>query len=189
MLLDCSDSDIRLVSGNNALEGTVEVCYYNTWGLVSDNGWSNKEAQVVCRQLNYNATGNDITFTLKYMLSASIYDFIQIDHFACNIIGATAVIGSHYGKPNRNIQLTNVVCNGSEVELDRCQKTLLTPEDGVAQFSKVNVAGVNCWPTYNNIIIPSNPSNVLQSTSVHVQIVYRDSELVTYYTFTINNCY
>ena len=57
LLLDCSDSDIRLVSGNNALEGTVEVCYYNIWGLVSDSGWSNKDAQVVCRQLNYNSSG------------------------------------------------------------------------------------------------------------------------------------
>ena len=85
-----------------------------------------------------------------------------------SIAGATAVIGSHYGKPNRTIQLMNVVCNGSEEELDRCQKMLLTPEDGVAQFSKVNVAGVNCWPTYNNIIIPSNSPNVLQSTAVHV---------------------
>ena len=85
-----------------------------------------------------------------------------------SIAGATAVSGSYYGKPNRTIQLTNVVCNGSEEELDRCQKTLLTPENGVAQFSRVNVAGVNCWPTYNNIIIPSNPPNVLQSTAVHV---------------------
>ena len=55
------------------------------------------------------------------------------------------------------------MCNGSERELDRCQKTLLTPTDGVAQFSKFNVAGVNCWPTYNNIIIPSNS----QGAAVH----------------------
>ena len=57
VFIDCSDADVRLVFGHTPFEGTVEVCYYNTWGLISDVGWSNKEAEVICRQLNYNSSG------------------------------------------------------------------------------------------------------------------------------------
>ena len=49
----CSDGDVRLVGGSSLSEGTVQVCYYNGWGLISDEGWGREEAQVVCRQLNY----------------------------------------------------------------------------------------------------------------------------------------
>lgn len=59
MSLDCSSSDIRLVGGPTQFEGAVQVCYYNTWGLVSANGWTEKEALVVCHQLNYNVTSNN----------------------------------------------------------------------------------------------------------------------------------
>ena len=38
-------------------EGTVEVCYYNTWGLISDADWSDKEALILCKQLFYNVSG------------------------------------------------------------------------------------------------------------------------------------
>lgn len=53
---DCSSSDVRLVGGPTHLEGILQVCYYNTWGLVSANGWTNKEASTVCKQLNYNVS-------------------------------------------------------------------------------------------------------------------------------------
>ena len=59
MIIDCSSSDIRLVGGPSQYEGAVQVCYYNTWGLVSSNGWSDREALVVCHQLSYNVTSMD----------------------------------------------------------------------------------------------------------------------------------
>ena len=35
------------------MEGTVEVCFDNLWGLVSaDAYWDDKDAQVVCTSLN-----------------------------------------------------------------------------------------------------------------------------------------
>ena len=51
--LDCSDGDVRLVGGEYNNEGTVEVCFNNLWGLVSDVGWNNTDALVVCNQLGY----------------------------------------------------------------------------------------------------------------------------------------
>ena len=51
--LDCSDGDVRLVGSEYNNEGTVEVCFNNLWGLVSDVGWNNTDALVVCNQLGY----------------------------------------------------------------------------------------------------------------------------------------
>ena len=59
-------------------------------------------------------------------------------------IEAIGIIGSYYGKPNRTIQLTNVTCNGSEITLDMCERMVLPPDEGIAEFSKTNVAGVRC---------------------------------------------
>ena len=56
---DCSHGAIRLVSlDNDPLVGRVEVCYEGVWGTVCQNGWSNTDAAVVCRQLGYSSTSN-----------------------------------------------------------------------------------------------------------------------------------
>ena len=48
---------MRLVGGQSAYEGRVEVCLSQRWGTVTDDGWSTVDAQVVCRQLGYNIQG------------------------------------------------------------------------------------------------------------------------------------
>ena len=52
----CSDGQVRLVGSTDSMyKGTVEICYEGLWGLVSDEGWDDTDAFVVCRQLQ---TGN-----------------------------------------------------------------------------------------------------------------------------------
>ena len=49
----CTNGDVRLVGGGFPNEGTVEVCFNNLWGLISDLGWNDADARVVCRQLGH----------------------------------------------------------------------------------------------------------------------------------------
>ncbi len=54
---NCTDGEIRLVNGTNILEGRVEICLNSAWGTVCDRLFSEDDAIVVCRQLQYRFNG------------------------------------------------------------------------------------------------------------------------------------
>ena len=51
--IGCSNGDVRLIGGGFDNEGTVQVCYNNLWGLISDSNWDNNDTSVICNQLGY----------------------------------------------------------------------------------------------------------------------------------------
>jgi deleted-in-malignant-brain-tumors protein 1 len=48
---DCTNGELRLVDGDNALEGRVEICLNRAWGTVCDTLFTVSETDVICRQL------------------------------------------------------------------------------------------------------------------------------------------
>ena len=65
-------------------------------------------------------------------------------HIRNCLIGAIAVGGSAYSKPNLTVHVINVYCTGSEESIVECTYTSLSLDDGKALLGQVEVAGVSC---------------------------------------------
>ncbi|KAK7929653.1 hypothetical protein WMY93_006048 [Mugilogobius chulae] len=48
-----TDGTVRLAGGTGSHEGRLEVFYQGQWGTVCDDGWTDSNTKVVCRQLGY----------------------------------------------------------------------------------------------------------------------------------------
>ena len=116
ILESCSVQEaMRLIGGQNKLEGRVEFCFGGVWGTVCDDFWGSSDAQVVCSQLGYNTAGM-LGQWLHYILIIMLLFFLKIYAF----VGALAFSTAYFGQGAGPILLDNVLCAGNESSLLEC---------------------------------------------------------------------
>ena len=54
-----ADGDLRLVDGQEAIEGRLEIFHRGEWGTICDDYWNRTEADLSCRLLGYDAAVED----------------------------------------------------------------------------------------------------------------------------------
>jgi len=86
------DTYVRLIGGQNAYEGTVEVYFNGQWGSICDDTWTGHDAAVICRMLGYSTAG------------------------------AGAMSGGGYTPSQGRIWLDGLNCTGHETNLMDCPK-------------------------------------------------------------------
>ena len=78
---NCSNGDVRLVGGSGSHEGRVEVCINEAWGSICSNGWDDKDADIVCKQLGFLPIGQYIPLLCTYCItvhSNNNYTVLQV---------------------------------------------------------------------------------------------------------------
>ncbi|XP_052789613.1 scavenger receptor cysteine-rich type 1 protein M130-like isoform X2 [Mya arenaria] len=107
-------NDIRLVGGSSQYSGRVEILYNGTWGTLCDNGFSDRNAIVACKMLNFT-TGfaQAITNLTNYPTAPAQ---IWLDDFVCT--GCEKNIADcnhrHWGSNNCNHDDdVGVICSSS----------------------------------------------------------------------------
>ncbi|XP_034298726.1 neurotrypsin isoform X2 [Pantherophis guttatus] len=101
---------IRLMDGEDKKEGRVEIYINGQWGTICDDGWSDKDAAVVCRQLGYK--GLSRARTMAYFGEGK--GPIHVDNVKCtgNERSLADCIKQDIGKHNcRHSEDAGVICD------------------------------------------------------------------------------
>ena len=56
----CENRELRLTGGTTDREGRVEVCMNGRWMAVCKNGWTEREAGLLCRKMGHSSFGKRI---------------------------------------------------------------------------------------------------------------------------------
>ena len=103
---NCTNGDIRLVNGQSAHEGVVELCFDGHWQNICPTNWDNNEARVVCRQLGYTTVG-------AYALNSKLGDRpVTLGRFGCTSTESMLLNCSHVIEKCHISTYVTVHCEG-----------------------------------------------------------------------------
>ncbi|PFX27283.1 Low-density lipoprotein receptor-related protein 6 [Stylophora pistillata] len=136
------DNIIRLVEGTSENEGRVEIFHKDRWGTICDDGWDLKDANVICRMLNYSGA------LAAPIISAYDVGSGQIWLDEVNCLGNESSIYDcpHGGWGNHDcshLQDAGVICQTNESALPSydSKKSLLFSEHWRGIIFQVNLEG------------------------------------------------
>ncbi|XP_054060655.1 neurotrypsin-like isoform X4 [Rissa tridactyla] len=118
---------VRLVDGESTKEGRVEVFLNGQWGSICDDGWTDRDAAVVCRQLGFSGTAK--ARPMAYFGEG--YGPIHLDNIECS--GTEHTLGQCV-RPDTGIHScwhsedAGVICDYVE---EKVQDIKTGPESGV----------------------------------------------------------
>ncbi|XP_068136726.1 neurotrypsin [Hyperolius riggenbachi] len=101
---------LRLMDGETKKEGRVEIYLNGQWGTICDDGWTDKDASVVCRQLGYK--GPSKARTMAYFGEGK--GPIHVDNVKCTGVERSLAdcIKQDIGKHNcRHSEDAGVICD------------------------------------------------------------------------------
>ncbi|PIK49864.1 putative scavenger receptor cysteine-rich protein type 12 isoform X1 [Apostichopus japonicus] len=107
---------VRLIGGNSALEGRVEVYVNNEWGTVCDDGWGLDEANVICNQLGF---GNAISAPSSAFFGQG-GGTIHLDDVSCSGLESSLLDCGHRGIDMHNCRHSEdagVVCSQASEDI------------------------------------------------------------------------
>ncbi|XP_051021519.1 neurotrypsin [Acomys russatus] len=127
---------IRLMDGENKKEGRVEVFVNGQWGTICDDGWTDKHAAVICRQLGYKGPAR--ARTMAYFGEGK--GPIHMDNVKCTGNEKTLAdcVKQDIGRHNcRHSEDAGVICDYFEKKASISGKTeMLSSGCGVRQLHR-----------------------------------------------------
>ncbi|XP_030834835.1 deleted in malignant brain tumors 1 protein-like [Strongylocentrotus purpuratus] len=99
--------ETRLVNGNGAFEGRVEVYYQGSWGTVCDDLWNTLNSNVVCRSLGYPQATDFFRSADKFEEGTGN---IILDNVECVGNETNIAFCQHAGYRNHNCEHYEDVC-------------------------------------------------------------------------------
>ncbi|XP_052826276.1 deleted in malignant brain tumors 1 protein [Octopus bimaculoides] len=139
-------SRLRLTGGKNDVSGNVEISFNNRWGSICDNGWTDKEAHVVCKMLGYT---DGVAFLNSNF--GQIFHKVWLDNVKCtgHEISLTQCRKSNWGDTHCSSS------NAAGVQCGYLQGRLIggkTPREGRIEFNYAGIWGTVCntnWDQYD----------------------------------------
>ena len=109
--------DVQLYGGFYPHEGRIGFQHKNQWGVICEDTWDLRDADVICRQLGFEKGASNLAAGLEVV--------------------------DRDGRRQPTVIMTDIECSGNELTIDECKFNLVKP--GKCLHSAVN-AGVFCVP-------------------------------------------